>query len=420
MDKIKRKIDDESIVLERLKSTADAQSTVVTLEAQAAKALEALDELISDEAVFLEKQGFTVPDLSHASDQDPDQIPASLEKMLKAAKERHDDAKAKLDQSTEKVINAQRLLSEKSALFASSQKSLGALRTKLQNLSSVTEEWNVLQESIRSVEQEFFGETTFVGGDATAVAHYIEEKLANCEEQLRNEIEPKAAKRLVKKLASWIMNRMETDKRCPCCHQTADEDTLGQFLRDFSRANKLEIEQAAAALSTVRKAKSFCEDVLKKIRPLQGGLRDAARISEEISELENNAKRLQEENAQCNDTLKSLTSEKDSDQSNVDEVRSLMETIRRWIDDANRISEKRLEIQQKRLDLSAAAGTDSDKDLRTVDREIIELREEKDNLAAKINRLNKEVTEINRRISDMSTRVSLSFICPSFRLHTDE
>jgi chromosome segregation ATPase len=420
MDKIKRTIDDDSIVLERLKTTADAQSIVSTLEAQVAKALESLDELINDEAVFLEKQGFTVPDLSNASDQDPDQIPASLEKMLKAATNRHDDAKANLDQSMEKFLNSQRLLSEKSALFASSQKTLASLRVKLQHLSTVTGEWNAVQESIRPNEAEFFGDSDFVGGDLVAVSHHIEKQLAKLEDHLMDVVEPEATTRLVRKLAKWIKKRTQSGKICPCCQQNADAEELEQFLGAFMAEGSELIKKSVGDSSTGRKAKSFYENVRKKIGSLQGGLHDVARISEEISELENGTKRLQEEISQCNDTLKSLTSEKDTEQSNVDDIRGLMELIRRWIDDANRISEKRLEIQQKRLDLSAASGTDGDKDLRTVDREIVELREEKDNLAAKINRLNKEVTEINRRISDASTRVSLAFICENFRLLTNE
>jgi hypothetical protein len=368
MDKIKRKIDDDSIILERLKSTAEAQNTVVTLEEQVAKALEALDEIVRDEAVFLQKHGFTLPNISNENDQDPDQIPVALENMLKTATKRYNDAKARLDQVTEKVVNSQRLLSEKSALFASSQNSLSALRIKLQNLSTVTEEWNVLQQAIRSHE-ETNGNSSFVVGDPTAVSQYIEQRLEMVEEELNDVMDPDAALRLAKKLAKWIKKRMEEGKKCPCCQQKSDTAKLDQFLQDFYNVGK-ELAKSGGASANAKKMKIFYEDARKKLIPLQGGLRDSARISEEISEFENTAKRLQDDISQCHDTLKPLLSEKTTEQSTVSDIRSLMETMRRWIDDANRITEKRLEIQQKRFDLSASVGTDGVKDLRTVDREI--------------------------------------------------
>lgn len=133
-------------------------------------------------------------------------------------------------------------------------------------------------------------------------------------------------------------------------------------------------------------------------------LRDSRRMSDEASELEKDTQRLQDELNHCNSTFKEQNVVRDELQKETIELRELVDTIRRWTDDAGRIVEKKLQICQKKIDLQATSSN-SKRDMKTVDRQIAELREEKEALSNKILRLNKEMSELNQKISEVSSSV---------------
>lgn len=403
METLKRKIDDDAVILNRLNSSAQAQNAVTTLQDQVEKEIESLDEVVREESVFLEKHQFQQPEISS---NDADQIPRVLDELRKKVKERLDQANASHKQTIGKVSIAQSLLSEKSTLFSASQKTIASLRTQLQDLSSVSNDWQSLLEKVQNHDVDVT-KHGFDGDDIESLIQYLEERLARVQNDIVDVMDSETAERHVKKLTKWIKKQMVVDnaKRCPCCQQEANEGALGAFLELFYAAGQKILHVPSDELNAAQNMKSFYNNALKKAGELKGGLRDIERIKAEVSDVEKDAKRLQSEVSQCNEDLKSLETERDVEDAALGDIQSLSETVRRWVDDASRIAEKRAEIHQKKLDLSAEAGSVDGRDLRTVDREILEMREEKDNLAAKINRLNKETTEINRRVTEMSSRV---------------
>ena len=150
-------------------------------------------------------------------------------------------------------------------------------------------------------------------------------------------------------------------------------------------------------------------------KALEGGiddLRDSRRMTDETSDLEKDVQRLQDELNHYHSIFKEQTTVRDDLQKEVIDARELVDTIRRWMDDAGRVVEKKLQIRQKKLDLRTTS-TDSSRDLKTVDRHITELREEKEVLSTKILRLNKEMSELNQKISEVSSAVSTinRYIC---------
>jgi chromosome segregation ATPase len=150
--------------------------------------------------------------------------------------------------------------------------------------------------------------------------------------------------------------------------------------------------------------KTTYQTMRKAVESKVDDLRDFRRMTGEASDLEKEIKRLQDDIVHYNATLKEQSEKRDESQVEVDELRELIDVIRRWSDDSGRIAEKKMQILQKKLDLQATV-TDSTRDLKTVDRQIAELREEKESLSNKILRLNKEMSEINHRISEVSTQV---------------
>lgn len=161
--------------------------------------------------------------------------------------------------------------------------------------------------------------------------------------------------------------------------------------------------------------KHMYETMRKSVEDKIDDLRDFRRLTGEADELEREIKRLTDIVVQCNTDLKERSAKRDEAQAEVDELRAVLDMIRRWSDDAVRIAEKKLQAQQKQRDLNATL-TDSSRDLKTVDRQIVELREEKEGLANKIVRLNKEMSDFNHRISEVSSQVrSISFLLSLLR-----
>jgi chromosome segregation ATPase len=121
--------------------------------------------------------------------------------------------------------------------------------------------------------------------------------------------------------------------------------------------------------------------------------------------LEKDVQKLQDELLHCNSTLKEQAALRDEFHKEATDLRELVDTIRRWMDDAGRIEEKYLQIRQKKLDLQSTSP-DSSRDMKTVDRQITEMREEKEAMSNKILRLNKEMSELNQKISEVSTQAT--------------
>jgi predicted nucleic acid-binding Zn-ribbon protein len=165
------------------------------------------------------------------------------------------------------------------------------------------------------------------------------------------------------------------------------------------------IDTDEKAQELYRTLKPAYQSMRKALEDGVDDLRDSRRMNDEASELEKDVQKLQDELFHCNSTLKEQTALRDECQKEVTDLRELVDTIRRWMDDAGRIEEKYLQISQKKLDLQSTSP-DSNRDMKTVDRQITEMREEKEAMSNKILRLNKEMSELNQKISEVSTQAT--------------
>ena len=79
--------------------------------------------------------------------------------------------------------------------------------------------------------------------------------------------------------------------------------------------------------------------------------------------------------------LEQARSRRDELQIEVDELRELLDASKRWAEAACRIAEKRMQVNQKKDDLSMSIADIGGRDLRTVEQEVAERLEKKDNLS---------------------------------------
>jgi len=151
------------------------------------------------------------------------------------------------------------------------------------------------------------------------------------------------------------------------------------------------------------------QSMRRTIEDSMDDLNDHRRLTSEEADLEKEIKKLQDEISRYNATLKDHNETKDEAQTEVDELRLLIDLSRRWTDDTSRIVQKKMQIHQKQLDLNAATTADTSRDLKTVDRSVTKLREEKEAYGGKIANLNKEMTTLNRVMSEKASAVSALF-----------
>ena len=194
---------------------------------------------------------------------------------------------------------------------------------------------------------------------------------------------------------------------CPCCQRNMDINETKAFIDAMKKLENDEdvIDTDEAAQERYKSFKTAYQSMRKALEGGIDDLRDSRRMTDEANDLEKDIQKRQDELNHHNITLREQTVARDELQKEVNDLRELVDTLRRWMDDAGRIVEKKLQICQKKLDLQATSSH-GNRDLKTVDRQITDLREEKEGLSNKILRLNKEMSELNQKISEVSSAVS--------------
>ena len=141
-----------------------------------------------------------------------------------------------------------------------------------------------------------------------------------------------------------------------------------------------------------------------------GGLLDYWRVSSEVDKLETESKELDLDITNQKESLKSLEAQRDDLESEVAELAAFGSKAERWSHDASRIAERKTQIGMKRVDLSINVPN-SDRDLRTVERDVVELRNKKDLLTSKIDKNNKLIGELTEKHSVLSEQVRMEEAC---------
>lgn len=205
IDGVKRKIDDESIILDGLRHTADTQTSLSSLREQCRNEIEALQEAIHEEAYSFQKFSIAVDaNLPKDGDDAGDQIVHAIEAMAEAAREKQDTLSSNLNRAIEDQTNAQKIVSEKSAVLASNQKTLLSLKSKLQSLASSASDVKKVVEELRRHETKL-GETLTADEDSPRdLLKYLDSRLEALEEDALDLSVPEVARKVLKKLKKMV------------------------------------------------------------------------------------------------------------------------------------------------------------------------------------------------------------------------
>jgi len=207
-DALKRQIEDETITLEALKQTANAQNALNVLREQIEKEFESLEEMIREESYSFTKFNIDVPtSLPRDGDDEGSQLSTVVKKIADGAREKHDTANAHYGSASEDAIRSQKIVSEKTALLTSSQRSLSQVKAKLQTASASVENIRKLVEALRKHEDKL-GEVavpdTVTEEAPREILQFISERMEALEEANLDANGPEIARKLFKKLKKLV------------------------------------------------------------------------------------------------------------------------------------------------------------------------------------------------------------------------
>jgi DNA repair exonuclease SbcCD ATPase subunit len=153
-------------------------------------------------------------------------------------------------------------------------------------------------------------------------------------------------------------------------------------------------------------SRSHYQQWSKIVSENMNGVLDYKRLANEASALEQNVEELQSVLLEKTQELDQAKNSNTDLQNEVDDLRDILECSKRWAEAAGRIAEKRMQVNQKQLDLSMSNADIGGRDLKTVEKELQERVDKKEMHSSQINRLNKEMSGINNRIATLSTQAT--------------
>ena len=415
IDVIKRKIEDDRMVLDSLRHSAENQNAITMLQEQCEKDVEALEDMFRDQSYLLQKHNLKPEKAMPASGEDLDgqELLSFVEGILDSVSEKHDALSSDLAKAEESVSRTQRSCNERSAVLSSQQQSLHVVTNRLEQLEgehgSVTQAQKMI-EDLRVHEAGLGLSPPSKDVSPQDLVRYIDSRLSELEDDAPTD-DVEFARKLLKKLEKMAVVPDNSPQGftliCPCC----DREMKGQEPKVFKtkmaslKESSSLVKAADAEVTEHNQLKARYERWRKSATEKMDDLRDFRRLREEKQKLELALEQQQDDLNTFHVTLSEHKESAKDIKSEVDELKELLEACRRWSGDASRISEKRMQIDQKKQDMSletAFAG----RDLRTVEREISDQMEEKDNHMNRINRLNREMTTLNNRIATLSTQAS--------------
>ena len=172
---------------------------------------------------------------------------------------------------------------------------------------------------------------------------------------------------------------------CPCCSRVfANEDEAMAFRSQtkslYDKENSVLLEGSDADQAAIDSYTKW-KDVVSKSLP---GTSEYRRLANETKGLKSDIDEMTIFVNQKNAELDNLASQAKSLEEDVQESRGLLEQTRQFAGAASRIAEKRMQVKQKQLDLSASAADIAGRDLKTVERQLKEKISGKDNNSTKV------------------------------------
>jgi DNA repair protein RAD50 len=201
MEKIRRKIDDESSILQSLRQTADAQNTLLTLQEQCEKDVDILEDNIREESYSMKKFDIDTPrQLPRDGDDDGDQLSKAVDLIVDTVRGKYDAASSRFEGSKEEIAATQKTIAEKSALLMGDQKTIATLKSGQTRVSNNVEKVRTTMEELRRHESRLGYKIAINDDNPREVLQYIDGRLDEVEGDAPELNAARVAKKVLKRV----------------------------------------------------------------------------------------------------------------------------------------------------------------------------------------------------------------------------
>jgi chromosome segregation ATPase len=138
----------------------------------------------------------------------------------------------------------------------------------------------------------------------------------------------------------------------------------------------------------------------------KGNVVEYRRLVNEANDLEGVIEELGAALSEKQQQLEEAESENSDLQDKFEELRNYLDTSKRWTETASRVAEKRMQVNQKQTDLSMSTTDIGGRDLKTVENDVTEKSEKKDQYMDQISKLNKEMMGLNNIMSSLQAQAT--------------
>ncbi|CAJ1930289.1 unnamed protein product [Cylindrotheca closterium] len=408
-DRLKRDLEEDSDALRDLRETAEAQHEITVLKQQIARDIEDLKESIQESDFALKSRNIDIPTIELDGDEIGDGLSQAMGKLTEDVSSKFQIADSELRKAREQFNALQNVVAEKSALLTRDQQLVHNKRDKLASLSS--------EGGIKKVENVVSELRQFEASNAIAtppelnetkpkeLLTYLEERLEAEEAESLEGIQPEVISKIIKRLKNKA-KRPGQKVVCPCCKRGLDDQDSVQV---FSEQMKMLMGSESPLLKDGENNKTAKSQYQKWRRITTENMNDILeyrRIANEVNDIEHNCTSLETVVEERKEDLETTKTARDEILSEVDGLRSLLESCKMWQGASDRINLKRSQAMNKCNTLSISESVHSGRDLKTVERDFAEKTEKKDEYQEKISRLNKEMTKINNQMSSVSKQAT--------------
>jgi len=409
-DRLKRDIEEDTDALRDLRETAEAQHEISVLKQQIERDIEDLKESIQESDFALKSRNIDVPTIESSGDETSDELNDGMDKLTEDVSTKFQTADTELRKAREQFTALQSVVAEKSALLARDQQVVHSKRDKLVGLSNeggIKKVENVLSELCQFEASN--GAPTPPELNETKpkeLLAYLEERLEAEEAESLEGVQPELIKKIMKRLKKTAIVGSGTEVVCPCCERGLDDDESVAIFREKMNALMASDSPLLMDGENNKTAKSQYQKWRKIVTENMNDILEYRRIANEVNDMEHNCSSLEAIVEERKEDLDTAKTSQDEILSEVDGLRGLMESCKMWQGAVDRINNKRSQAMNKSNTLSISESVYSGRDLKTVERDLAEKTEKKDEYLEKISRLNKEMTKINNHMSSASQKAT--------------
>lgn len=174
---------------------------------------------------------------------------------------------------------------------------------------------------------------------------------------------------------------------CPCCDRGMDEKLVKIFtdkIKELSKKDSRLMVDLMKEGENKKTAKSHFQKWRKLVTENMDDILDYRRIANEVNDMEHNCTTLETLLAEKKEDLQAAQVSLDESIAEVDGLRSLLESCKMWQSAADRISNKRSQAMNKSSTLSISESMHNGRDLKTVEKDLAEKTEKKDEYQEKV------------------------------------